>query len=73
LNVDGNKLCALPESIKELKELKTLKLGTIYTGNHFVKFPEMICQLTHFQKLEMNYCQLKNIPSTIAALKALRV
>eukprot|EP01043_Picozoa_sp_COSAG02_P008660 COSAG02_NODE_281_length_25776_cov_37.797998_18_plen_567_part_00 len=68
LNLGGNQLTTLPESIGQLSTLQKLSLD----GNQLTTLPESIGQLSTLQKLYMYGNQLTTLPESIGQLSTLR-
>ena len=68
LNLYGNQLVTLPDSIAALTALKDLSLF----GNKFTTLPKPIVKLTSLTTLSLSDNQLVTLPDSIAALTALK-
>lgn len=69
INLDGWHLKSFPESILELKSLKTLSLS----HNLLSSLPESIGDLDTLEKLYLNDNQLNLLPESIGNLKSLQI
>ena len=67
LNLEGNGLKTLPESIRFLKSLESLDLSS----NSLENIPESICRLSSLKKLYLKKNPIKTIPESISNLKSL--
>ncbi len=67
LSLVGMRLTALPESIAQLSQLKSLDLS----GNQLTALPESIAQLTQLETLHLKGNQLTALPESIAQLSHL--
>jgi hypothetical protein len=68
LNLNTNKLKALPESISQLKHLKTLVLS----DNFFTSFPEEILKLEALESITIGGNPIEDIPKELLSLPNLK-
>ncbi|MFX1236142.1 MAG: leucine-rich repeat domain-containing protein [Promethearchaeota archaeon] len=68
LDLRGNQLTRLPESLGDLTSLETLELDS----NKLLKLPESINKLISLKKLDLESNQLKTFPESFNNLKKLR-
>ena len=68
LDDSNNNLCALPENINQLTNLRTLDLSC----NYFSKLPEAICQLASLKELDISINGLSMLPEKIGQLTNLQ-
>ncbi|KAG8188045.1 hypothetical protein JTE90_009919 [Oedothorax gibbosus] len=81
LDVSGNNITSLPESIGKLKSLTFLDLGSsfdelernpmISNGNDIVYLPSTFCGLQNISKLELDENQIKELPHDFGLLSNL--
>ena len=68
LNLSGNPLTALPESLGQLTQLQSLDLS----GNQLTALPESLGQLTQLQSLDLSGNQLTALPESLGQLTQLQ-
>lgn len=64
LNISGNRLTKLPDSIGQLKNLKYLNIS----GNNIIKLPDSITNLTQLEELHIISTNIESLPETIGNL-----
>lgn len=67
LQLGGNRLGRIPESVRQLTKLKELQ---IY-DNGLEAIPEWLCELKQLKKLRINSNRLANLPTTLASIERL--
>ena len=68
LYLDHNKLTSLPDSMRQFKNPRWLKLGV----NQFTEFPSIICELTALQQLGLSHNNLTEVPASMKQLTDLK-
>jgi hypothetical protein len=69
IDLKNNKLTSIPDSIGDLKNLRSLNLG----ANNIEKLPESIGELTNLSNLYLSWNKLETLPESIGNLTNLKI
>ncbi|KAI8640451.1 hypothetical protein BD408DRAFT_419740 [Parasitella parasitica] len=61
LNLDGNRIKMLPESIGHWKKLREFRLGSEYGGNRIKLLPNAVSEMQALVELDLSFNSLQNI------------